>query len=123
MFSEGGIFDKTYIVSDCNGQDIIMHGKYYSYVFNISVLTLLSVIFLAIPYLFRTLHRAFKWVSILGGSWIVAALAYQIIGVFMPDSLLFENMEEQWTNFKFASLFSIGIVLIILHETWNEQKS
>jgi hypothetical protein len=123
MFAEGGWLDTIYFIKDCNGVDVLMHGKYHSNAFNIIVLTLLSFIFLSIPYVFTSVYKPFKWISTLGATWMLAALCYQIIGAIIPDSFLMEIMREKWTVVKFSSMFTIGIMLIIINEIWNQQKS
>lgn len=122
MFAEGFIFDATMEWEMYDGSIYIEHGVYFDNVFNTILLLLMSFLGLIIPYFKPNLNKNWKRISTACGAWFVAGLTYEVLNFAVPTEV-FNNIADNWTYIKYAIIFTLGLTLIITHETWNKQKS
>jgi len=122
MFSSGFLFDATREHELCDGTIYVEHGLYYTKVFNVILLILMSFLGLIIPYLKPNLNKYWKWVACAAGSWFLFGLIYEAANFIIIDPVM-EAIENNHLLIKCILIFSLSVTFIITHSVWHKEKS
>ena len=120
LFTEGQIFDiKAYGVNDCD-EVVLMSGVCADNVYFTIEKIILSFLGFSLPFIFSNLKRYLKALSSFVGGWYFAGLLIEVINFKYPTD---ELINDEVIYIKFLTTFVLGVVFIIVSETWNKQKN
>ena len=115
MFMEGSIFD----VSMINDEGVLIHGVYFDNVYNVILYLFLSWISISLPFLFKTLPKEIRYLSLLSGAWWIIGCSFEVYNLSEPLKV-YNTPEIRSTYGYLLLLFIIGVTLIIINKKWSK---